>query len=65
MIQMTKRLLSTPTPLELAARELVEAQLDKLKAESARDYSEYMVAYNDARINRLRDRLIELRGEQT
>jgi hypothetical protein len=56
--------MATPTPLEMAAKELVEAQRAKLEAESARDYAEYMVAYNDARIDRLRVRLIELRGEQ-
>jgi hypothetical protein len=63
-MNMIKRLLTTPTPLEMAAKELVEAQRSKLEAESARDYSEYMVAYNDARITRLRERLIELQGEQ-
>jgi len=64
MIAMMKRVMATPTPLEMAAKELVEAQRAKLEAESARDYAEYMVAYNDARIDRLRVRLIELRGEQ-
>jgi hypothetical protein len=65
MIEMTKRLLATPTPLEMAARELVKAQREKLEAESALDYAANMVQYNDDRIVRLKVRLTELQGEQT
>ena len=64
MIETIKQLLATPTPLEMAARELVEAQRSKLEAESAREYAYHMVRYNDDRINRLRERLDELKGEQ-
>jgi len=64
MIDIYKRLTTTPTPLEMAARELVEAQRDKLKAESALDYAYSMVDYNNQRIERLRIRLTELKGEQ-
>jgi hypothetical protein len=64
MIAMMKRLLSTPTPLEMAAKELVEAQRAKLEAESAMEYALSMVDYNDARIARLRKRMSELQGEQ-
>lgn len=63
MIEIIKQLLATPTPLEMAARELVEAQRSKLEAESAREYAYHMVQYHDDRINRLRERLDELRGE--
>jgi len=63
MIAMAKRLLATPTPLELATRELVQAQRAKLEAETALDYAANMVQYNDDRINRLRVRLNELQGE--
>jgi len=63
MIAMAKRLLATPTPLELATRELVQAQRSKLEAETALDYAANMVQYNDDRINRLRVRLNELQGE--
>jgi hypothetical protein len=65
MIAMAKRLLATPTPLELAARELVQAQRAKLEAESALDYAANMVQYNDDRISRLRARLTEMNGELT
>jgi len=63
MIAMYKRLMTTPTPLELAARELVQAQRSKLEAESACEYAANMVDYNDARINRLKRRVDELKGE--
>lgn len=63
-MNMFKRLVTTPTPLEMAAKELVEAQRAKLEAESAQDYAWSMVRYNDDRITRLRNRLTELQGEQ-
>jgi hypothetical protein len=64
MIAMYKRLTTTPTPLEMAARELVQAQRAKLEAESALDYAANMVQYNDDRIVRLKVRLTELQGEK-
>jgi hypothetical protein len=63
MITMVKRLLATPTPLELAARELVQAQRAKLEAESACEYAASMIQYNDDRICRLRVRLDELKEQ--
>ena len=64
MIEMVKRLLTTPTPLEMAVRELVQAQRAKLEAESALDYAYSMVEYNTQRIERLKRQVIELQGEQ-
>ena len=64
MIKLMKRVLSTPTPLEMAARELVEAQRAKLDAESALDYAANMVNYNNDRIERLVRRLDEMKGEK-
>jgi len=63
MIQTIRRLLATPTPLEMAARELIQAQRAKLEAESALDYASSMVMYNDERIERLVRRLKEMKGE--
>jgi hypothetical protein len=63
MIAMMKRLLATPTPLEMAARELVQAQRAKLEAESALDYASSMVMYNDERIERLARRLNEMKEQ--
>ena len=63
MITAIKRLLATPTPLEMAARELVQAQRAKLEAESALDYAANMVQYNDDRIVRLKVRLTEMKEQ--
>ena len=63
MISMIKRLLTAPSPLELAARELVQAQRAKLEAESACEYAANMVVYNDARIRRLKRRVDELKEQ--
>ena len=63
MITMMKRLLATPSPLEMVARELVQSQRSKLEAESAMEYALSMVDYNDARIKRLTRRLDELKEQ--
>lgn len=63
-MKLLKKLMAIPTPLEMAAKELVEAQRGKLEAESAMEYALSMVDYNDARIKRLRMRMNELQGEQ-
>jgi len=63
MITLMKRLLTIPTPLELAARELVQAQRAKLEAESAMEYANAMVFYNDERIERLVRRLDEMKEQ--
>ena len=63
MITMVKRLLTIPSPLEMVARELVQAQRSKLEAESACEYAANMVCYNDARIKRLTRRLDELKEQ--
>jgi hypothetical protein len=60
---MVKRLLTIPSPLEMAARELMQAQRAKLEAESAMEYALSMVDYNDARIKRLKVRLTELKEQ--
>ena len=63
MIAMVKRLLTTPTPLELATQELVQAQRAKLEAESACEYASNMVQYNEDRINRLIRRVDEMKEQ--
>jgi hypothetical protein len=63
MKDLFKRLLSTPSPLEMAARELVQAQRAKLEAESAREYAHAMVCYNYDRILRLQERLNEMKEQ--
>lgn len=52
-----------PTPLEVATAELVDAELEKLVDETALDHAEASVAYNSARIDRLRAYINALTGE--
>lgn len=42
------------TPTEMAARELAEAELRLLEAQSAVEYAQAIVTYNQTRIKRLR-----------
>jgi hypothetical protein len=48
-----KDLLRAKTPLEMAQKELIEAQLAKLQAETSVEYSQAIVNYNEQRIFRL------------
>ncbi len=48
-----KKLFTQATPLELAVLELVDAQREKLQAESGAEYAEALVIYNQSRIERL------------
>jgi hypothetical protein len=59
MFTVIKKILQTPTPLELVVKELVEAHMSKLEAETALDYAANMVHYHTARIRRLNNRLNE------
>ena len=51
-----------PTPLEVIAAELANAQLAKLEAETAVDYAVSVVRYNDTRITRLTKHLATHQG---
>ena len=52
-INYVKDLLRAKTPLEMAQKELIEAQLAKLQAETSVEYSQAIVNYNEQRIFRL------------
>lgn len=54
MFAFLKNLFRQPTAAELAYRELAEATIAKLEAETAVDYATAIAAYNDARILRLK-----------
>lgn len=49
-----KRVFGKVTPLELAARELADAELRLLEAQSGVEYAQAIAVYNQARIKRLR-----------
>ena len=59
-IKYVKDLLRAKTPLEMVQKELIEAQLAKLQAETSVEYSQSIVNYNDQRISRLNKRILEL-----
>lgn len=54
MIQFLRRVITGPTPDELAARELAQARRALLEAQTAQEYARSMVTYNQQRIARLR-----------
>ena len=61
-IQYVKDLLMAKTPMEMVEKELTEAQLAKLQAETSVEYSQAIVDYNKQRIMRLSKRIQELGG---
>jgi hypothetical protein len=56
MIKLFKSIYTTPSAIELIERELEDAILSKLIAETALDYAVSVVEYNTARIKRLEAR---------
>jgi len=56
-IEWIKSYWRTPTPLEMVAKELADAHLEKLQAETAVEYAQSVVNYNKARIQRLNSRM--------
>lgn len=61
-ITLIKRAFRRLTPIEVAARELAVAELSKLEAQSAVEYAQSVVTYNDARIKRLKKMLADAEG---
>lgn len=59
-IKYVKDLLRAKTPLEVAQKELIEAQHSKMQAETSVEYSQALVNYNEQRIFRLYKRINEL-----
>lgn len=54
IISAIKRAMRRITPAELAATELADAELSRLEHQTAVDFSDAMVGYNNKRIERLR-----------
>jgi hypothetical protein len=59
-----KKLFAQATPMELAVAELVDAQREKLQAESGAEYAEALVIYNQSRIERLTAYIAQATKEQ-
>lgn len=58
-IKYIKELMRAKTIHEVVAKELHEAHLRKLEAETASEYAEAAIRYNERRIERLKQRLFE------
>jgi hypothetical protein len=58
-MELMKEPFKRPTPLEMIAEELADANTEKLSAETAVEYAQSVVDYNVTRINRLNLRLDE------
>jgi hypothetical protein len=54
-----------PTPLEVVTRELAEATLEKLEAETAVDWAQSVVSYNRVRIERLNEYIASYSKEKS
>lgn len=63
LLTLMRRLLTGPSPDELAARELDAAKRALLQAQSAQEYARSMVIYNQQRIQRLRAYLADQEGD--
>lgn len=55
--QLYRQMFGKLTPIEMAAQELYEAEVSKLRAQSALEYSASMVDYHTSRIERLKSYL--------
>lgn len=64
MMTLMRRLITGPSPDELAARELDAAKRALLQAQSAQEYARSMVIYNQQRIQRLRAYLAATEGDE-
>jgi len=64
LVDMFKERLREPTPLEVISRELAQAHLEKLEAETAVDYAQSIVDYNNVRIARLNAHLKTYKNEE-
>lgn len=64
LFDMVKERLREPTPLEMVSRELAQAHLEKLEAETAVDYAQSIVDYNNVRISRLNAHLRTYKNEE-
>jgi len=65
LLDLFKEKFREPTPLEVVTRELAEATLEKLEAETAVDWAQSVVSYNRVRIERLNEYIATYSGEES
>lgn len=61
-METVKRIFRRPTPNEMAAKELAEAELSLLEARTAHEFAASVISYRDTQCKRLRKFLAS--GEQ-
>ena len=64
MISTLRRAFRRITPAEVAAKELADAELELLAAQTAREYADSVIGYHEGRIKRLRKFLADLERKQ-
>ena len=64
MLTLMRRLITGPSPDELAARELDAAKRELLKAQTAEEFARSHVVYNKQRIARLKTYLASTEGDE-
>ena len=65
MINFITNYMRQPTHMEMVNRELEEAKLEKLEAETAVEYAQSIVQYNTKRIDRLNTYIAEQGKEKS
>ena len=65
MIDFIRDCLRQPTHMEMVNKELEEAKLEKLEAETAVEYAQSIVQYNTKRIDRLNTYIAEQGKEKS
>lgn len=53
-----------PTPMQVAANELAQAELELLKAETGVEFASSLVTFNKSRVKRLKAYMVEINKEK-
>lgn len=59
-----KQMLKMPTPLQVAANELTQAELELLKAETGVEFASSLVTFNKSRVKRLKAYMVEINKDK-
>lgn len=59
-----KALFKLPTPLQVAANELIQAELELLKAETGVEFASSLVMFNKSRVKRLKAYMVEINKDK-
>jgi hypothetical protein len=59
-----KSFFKMPTPLQVAANELAQAELELLKAETGVEFASSLVTFNKSRVKRLKAYMVEINKEK-